>query len=89
MSGVTIGSGSVIAAGSVVARSVPPYSIAGGNPAQIIRQRFPDTVVEELLELQWWHRSDEEINQIVPLLQLPTNQTVIEQIKTTLKAQTD
>jgi acetyltransferase-like isoleucine patch superfamily enzyme len=36
---VTIGEGSVIAAGSVVTRSVPPYSIVGGNPARVIRRR--------------------------------------------------
>lgn len=38
--GVTIGRGSVIGAGSVVTRSVEPYSVVGGNPARVIRQRF-------------------------------------------------
>ena len=85
MSGLTIGSGSVIAAGSVVVKTVPPYMIVGGNPAKPIRQRFPDALVEKLLKLQWWHRSDAEINQIVPLLQQPLDLAVLSQIKAVLQ----
>jgi virginiamycin A acetyltransferase len=48
LSGVTIGKGAVIAAGSVVTKSVPPYAIVGGNPAKIIRFRF-DLAVREVL----------------------------------------
>ncbi|GGF27659.1 acyltransferase [Echinicola rosea] len=40
LAGVTIGKGSVIAAGSVVTKDVPPYSIVGGNPAKIIKSRL-------------------------------------------------
>lgn len=38
--GVTIGRGAVVAAGSVVTRSVPPYSIVAGNPARVLRFRW-------------------------------------------------
>jgi virginiamycin A acetyltransferase len=54
MPGVTIGAGSIVAAGSVVTRDVEPYSIVGGNPAALIRRRFPDTVIDELLTIAWW-----------------------------------
>lgn len=37
--GVCIGSGSIVAAGSVVTKDVPDYSIVGGNPAKVIRYR--------------------------------------------------
>lgn len=40
MSGVTIGTGSIIGAGSVVTKDIPPFSIAVGNPARVIRERF-------------------------------------------------
>lgn len=40
MAGVSIGSGSIIAAGSVVSKDVEPYSIVGGNPAKKLRNRF-------------------------------------------------
>jgi len=47
LKGVTIGRGSVIGAGSVITKSIPNYSIALGNPARVVRQRFnPEEVIE-------------------------------------------
>jgi len=40
LDGVTIGDNSIIGAGSVVTKSVPPYSVAVGNPAKVIRKRM-------------------------------------------------
>lgn len=40
LKGVTIGTGSIVAAGSVVTSNVPPYSIAGGIPARVLKPRF-------------------------------------------------
>jgi virginiamycin A acetyltransferase len=54
MPGVQIGHGAVVAAGSVVVGDVPPYAIAGGNPARVLRRRFPDEDVERLLRAAWW-----------------------------------
>lgn len=62
LSGVTIGTGAVIAANSTVTRDVPPYAIVGGAPAKILKYRFSDDVVERLLEVAWWDWSDEMIH---------------------------
>lgn len=52
--GVTVGDGAIVAAGSVVTKSVPPYAIVGGNPAKIIKYRFNDTIIEKLQLVRWF-----------------------------------
>jgi len=54
MPGVHIGDGAIIAANSVVAKDVPAYHIAGGNPCKVIRKRFDDETIDCLLQLRWW-----------------------------------
>lgn len=68
MAGVTIGDGAIIATNATVTKDVAPYSIVGGNPAQLIRKRFSDEVISELLAIQWWHWDIEKITQNVQLL---------------------
>lgn len=62
MPGVTIGNGAIVATKSVVTADVPPYAIVGGNPARLIGLRFPETVIEELLAIQWWDWSLEKLS---------------------------
>lgn len=52
--GISVGDGAVVAAGSVVTKDVEPYTIVGGNPASVIKSRFSDEVVSDLVGLQWW-----------------------------------
>lgn len=54
MPGVTIGDGAIIATGSVVVSDVAPYTVAGGNPARPVRQRFDDDTIAALLSIAWW-----------------------------------
>lgn len=52
--GVRIGDGAVVGARSVVTRDIPPYAIAVGSPARVVRLRFEDHIVERFLALEWW-----------------------------------
>jgi virginiamycin A acetyltransferase len=56
MGGLTIGHGCVVAANSVITRSVPPYAVVGGNPAHILRMRFASQeIIGRLLMSEWWN----------------------------------
>ena len=59
---LVIGDGAIIAADSVVVKNVPPYAIVGGNPAKIIKFRFPEDVIEALLRIKWWDWSLDKIH---------------------------
>ncbi|MEX0297449.1 MAG: CatB-related O-acetyltransferase [Kordiimonas sp.] len=68
MPGVTIGHGAIIASGSVVTKDVPPYAIVGGNPAEIIRYRFDEEIIADLLKIAWWDWPIEKITRNVSLI---------------------
>jgi virginiamycin A acetyltransferase len=56
MSGLRIGTGSIIGAGSFVNKDVPPYSIVVGQPAKVIKYRYSEEVILELLNSKWWEK---------------------------------
>lgn len=68
MPGVIIGDGAIIAAESVVTKDVAPYTIVGGNPAQVIRKRFSDKTIDYLLSIQWWRWPEEKVCASIPSL---------------------
>ncbi|RUW28200.1 CatB-related O-acetyltransferase [Mesorhizobium sp. M4B.F.Ca.ET.215.01.1.1] len=76
LSGVTIGDGAVIAARSVVARDVPPYAIVGGNPARIIKYRFPDQTIAAMQKIRWWDWPTERLMREKAAFDLPAEQFV-------------
>ncbi len=63
MSGVHIGQGAVVAAGAIVTKDVPPYAVVGGVPAKIIRYRFDDKMVQELLKVDFAEVTDAMIKE--------------------------
>ncbi len=71
LSGVTIGDGAVIAAGSLVIKDVPPYAIAGGVPAQLLKYRFDGDTIDKLCQLRWWDWDEAKVRQNIALLCSP------------------
>ncbi|WP_317047887.1 CatB-related O-acetyltransferase [Cognataquiflexum aquatile] len=61
MDGVKIGTGSVVASGAVVTKDVPPYAIVGGVPAKLIKYRFSDQIIDDLLQSEWWNMPEVEL----------------------------
>lgn len=71
LSGAYVGHGAIIAARSVVSEDIPPYAIVAGVPAKVIRYRFDQDVIRQLLEIQWWNWSDEKIKESISWLSSP------------------
>jgi len=63
LSGISVGDGAVVGAGSVVTKNVPPYAIVAGNPARLIRYRFSDEIIEKMMKIKWWDFPDEQLRQ--------------------------
>jgi acetyltransferase-like isoleucine patch superfamily enzyme len=53
--GVTIGDGAIIGTGAVVTKNIPPYSVAVGTPAEVIKKRFDEETIQALMRLKWWN----------------------------------
>ena len=59
--GITLGDGCVVGEGTLVNRDCEPYGIYVGVPARLIRFRFPDHLIDELMQIKWWNWSYDEI----------------------------
>jgi len=68
LDGVKIGDGAVIGAGAVVREDIPPYAVAVGVPARVVRYRFAPEVVERLRAIQWWEFGDDRLEEIAQSL---------------------
>lgn len=63
LAGVKIGDGAVIGANSVVTKDIPPYAIAVGNPAKVIKYRFEEEQITWLLKTKWWDLPSEQLKE--------------------------
>ena len=77
LSGVRIGRGAVIGAGAVVAKDIPPYAIAVGNPCRIVKYRFSNEIIKKVAEIELEKITQEEKQIVYEVL----NKKNIDEIK--------
>ena len=75
--GVTVGNGAVIGTRAVVTKDVPDYAVVAGVPSQIVRMRFSDKIVDDLLDIQWWQWSDDKIKSCIEDFHLDVEKFVL------------
>jgi acetyltransferase-like isoleucine patch superfamily enzyme len=71
LGGVHVGTGSVIAAYSVVTKDVPPYAVVAGNPAVVKKYRFPSEIRESMVSSKWWDLHVSDIRLLAPHMNNP------------------
>ena len=86
LSNVKIGRGAIIAAGAVVTKDVPPYTIYGGNPAKFIKNRFSPIVIEKLSNFDFGNITRENYNKYLEFLERSITEENIDEILNNLKS---
>ena len=81
LSGVHIGKGAVVAAGSVVTKDVPPFALVGGVPAKVIKYRLPDDIISRLMESDYSQLTDEKIRENIELFNTEISLDMAEKIR--------
>lgn len=80
LGGRRIGTGACIGAGTVVTKDIPPYAIAVGNPARVVRYRFSDEIIESLLRTQWWNLPESTVRAL-PFKDINASVAILEEIR--------
>jgi len=80
MSGVHIGQGCIVAAGSLVTKDTPPYTIVGGVPAKVIGRRFAESIANKLLSINLNKITKDNFKDYKELLKIPLNEKNVDEI---------
>lgn len=68
LEGSHVCNGAVVGSFSVVHGRIPPYSVAVGNPARVVKYRFSESQIADLLEIKWWDWPDDKVKRYASLL---------------------
>jgi acetyltransferase-like isoleucine patch superfamily enzyme len=83
--GAKIGDGAVIGAGSVVTKPIPPYAVAVGSPAKVVKYRFPPEIVNLIKDIYWWDWSDQRIREVKSFFEIDLQNISEDDLKTLLR----
>ncbi|WP_372834066.1 CatB-related O-acetyltransferase [Pontibacterium sp.] len=56
-----IGIGAIVGAGTILTKDVPDFTIVAGNPSRVLRKRFSDEAIQDILNSRWWTKSIDEL----------------------------
>ncbi len=79
--GVKVGDGAVVAAGAIVTKDVPPYSIVAGIPGRVIKMRASEDEISRLLKIQWWNIDPQIIKSNINLFKSGINREILDKIE--------
>lgn len=65
------GDGAIVASGAVVTKDTQSFAVIGRLPAKIIKYRYLQDMLNQLLEIEWWNLTDEEISKVIDLFHTP------------------
>lgn len=89
LSGVTLGRGSVIAAGSIVTRDVADYAIVAGSPARVVRSRFGADVLEAVRKVDMSRLNEPFIRRNLEMLEASVDAASVDEILRALGSRAD